>query len=168
MDTSDNNAAPSASGTEGSRRRSGRVVKPTSRYSPEPSTAQQDQANPKRKRGADNDDDEDDVENEDAAGEEAEANDESDDDEDDDDDEEPTPKPKKSKSRAKKPATKRAKVNGDGPTGVASSTVAPAVRLPNRPKKTARIAVTTRDGAGIYGEHSQVDPHDTGFPNLTQ
>jgi cohesin complex subunit SA-1/2 len=151
MDTSDNNAASTASGADGSRRRSGRVVKPTSRYSPEPSAAQQDQAHSKRKRGADNDDDddEDDAENEDVAGGEVEVDDEPDDGEDDDD--EPTPKPKKSKSRAKKPATKRAKVNGDAPTGGSSSGVAPAVRLPNRPKKTARIAVTTRDGAGIYG-----------------
>ncbi|KAI1464498.1 STAG-domain-containing protein [Daldinia caldariorum] len=164
METDDNNAtsspasasaSASASAPDNSRRRSGRVVRAPQKFSPEASSSHNDSVSSKRKRGRDRDGG--DVENESPA--------EDDDDElsdpedqEDNEEEEQTSKSKKSKPkqkpRAKKPAAKRAKVNGSAPTpteaGIAS--LAPAVRLPNRPKKTARVVIVHPDGDGLYAE----------------
>lgn len=119
-----------------SRRRSGRVVRAPEKFSPEPVTA------PKRKRGPDHD--EDDEENDDneplsdatmTDGDSA--------------DERPRPRPKKRSAatqgnRVKKPATKKPKTNGVGPSGHSAS-------LPSRPKKTVRIAAVDKEGSGLYG-----------------
>ncbi|KAI8298608.1 Cohesin subunit psc3 [Colletotrichum sp. SAR11_240] len=120
-----------------SRRRSGRVVRAPEKFSPEPVTA------PKRKRGPDHD--EDDEENDDneplsdatmTDGDSA--------------DERPRPRPKKRSAaaqgnRVKKPATKKPKTNGVGPSGHSAS-------LPSRPKKTVRIAAVDKEGSGLYAE----------------
>ncbi|KAI1411922.1 STAG-domain-containing protein [Hypoxylon sp. FL1857] len=150
METSDNNATSSpASAPDNSRRRSGRVVRAPQKFSPEP---QNDHAPSKRKRGPDRDDEN--AENESPA----EDDDEELSDAEDDDDEvdEPAsrskkPKPKQ-KPRSKKPAAKRAKVNGTAPVEAASTALAPAVKLPNRPKKTARVAIAHPDGDGLYAD----------------
>ncbi|KAI0123031.1 hypothetical protein BJ170DRAFT_122899 [Xylariales sp. AK1849] len=139
MESSDNNATPSPSAAD-SRRRSGRVVRAPRKFTPE--------ADPtaKRKRGLDNDDE--DVENEEpGADQEEEVSDAAADESEDGLD----PTPKKPKSRSKKPATKRPKVNGNAPVAT-SSAQGPAVKLPNRPKKTARVAIARRDGDGLYAE----------------
>jgi cohesin complex subunit SA-1/2 len=149
METSNPNAtsSPSGSAVDSSRRRSGRVVKAPQKFSPEPQTSSH--ANQKRKRGAipdDDDDDDDDEmdapdaarrENDDALSDEA---DENDDDDDDDPELEEGAAKTVQKPRSRKPAAKRAKVNGD----------APAVRLPNRPKKTVRLAIGRHDDDGLY------------------
>ncbi|KAI2466708.1 STAG-domain-containing protein [Annulohypoxylon bovei var. microspora] len=148
METSDNNATSSpASAPDISRRRSGRVVRAPQKFSPEP---QNDNSTSKRKRGPDRD--EEDAENESPVEDEDEEL--SDLDEDDEVEEEPASRSKKSKSkqpsRSKKPAAKRAKVNGSAPVDVVSASNAPAVRLPNRAKKTVRVAIAHPDGDGLY------------------
>ncbi|KAI1377200.1 STAG-domain-containing protein [Hypoxylon crocopeplum] len=155
METADNNAMSSpASVPDNSRRRSGRVVRAPQKFSPEPHPSQNDQLSSKRKRGPDRD--EEDGENESPAEAEGEEEEELSDPEEEDDDaeEEPTSRSKKSKSKAKpqakKPAAKRAKVNGSAPADVASASNAPAVRLPNRPKKAARVVIAHPDGDGLY------------------
>ncbi|KAI1075874.1 STAG-domain-containing protein [Whalleya microplaca] len=153
METSDNNATSSPSGSasapDASRRRSGRVVRAPQKFSPEP---QNDHSSSKRKRGTDHDDEED-AENEVPDGEEEPSDEE---DGDDDSDDEPTPRPKKSKSsqksRSKKPAAKRTKVNGNAPPAATAASSAPAVKLPNRAKKTVRVAIAGREGDGLYSE----------------
>lgn len=154
METSDNNATSSpASIPENSRRRSGRVVRAPQKFSPEPNSSQNEPTASKRKRGPDRD--EEDAENESPA----EVDDEeelSNPDDEDDDVEESASRSKrsksKSKSRPKKPAMKRAKVNGSAPVDVATASSAPAVKLPNRPKKTVRVTIAHPDGDGLYGE----------------
>ncbi|KAI1101965.1 STAG-domain-containing protein [Jackrogersella minutella] len=155
METSDNNAtsspaSASASAPDNSRRRSGRVVRAPQKFSPEP---QNDHSTSKRKRGPDRD--EEDGENESPAEEEDEELTDPEE-EDDDVEEEPSSRSKKSKSkqksRPKKPAAKRAKVNGSAPTDAASASNAPAVKLPNRPKKTVRVAIAHPDGDGLYAD----------------
>ncbi|KAI1776228.1 STAG-domain-containing protein [Hypoxylon cercidicola] len=155
METSDNNATSSpASIPDNSRRRSGRVVRAPQKFSPQPNPSQNDHPS-KRKRGPDHDDE--DAENgypEEAEEEEEELSDP--DDEDDDVAEEAPSRSKKTKSkqksRPKKPAPKRAKVNGSAPVDAASATNAPAVKLPNRPKKTARVVIAHPDGDGLYAD----------------
>jgi cohesin complex subunit SA-1/2 len=139
MESSDNNATPSPSATD-SRRRSGRVVRAPRKFSP-------DNAASKRKRGLENDDDED-AEND--APEDAEDEELSDGGADESEDE-AAPRVKKTKAKAKKPAAKKPRVNGDTPAAVSGS-LAPAVRLPNRPRKTVRVAIARRDGDGLYGK----------------
>ncbi|KAI1761442.1 STAG-domain-containing protein [Hypoxylon sp. FL1150] len=155
METSDNNAPSSpASIPDSSRRRSGRVVRAPQKFSPQPNAPQNDQST-KRKRGADHDDE--DAEN--GYPEEADEDDEelSDppDDEGDEVDEAPSRSRKtksKQKTRPKKPAVKRAKVNGSAPVDTASTPHAPAVKLPNRPKKTSRVVIAHPDGNGLYAD----------------
>ncbi|KAI0490915.1 hypothetical protein F4859DRAFT_27597 [Xylaria cf. heliscus] len=159
METSDNNASQSPAP-----RRSGRARVAPQKFSPEPRSSQHDHAAPsKRKRGQDHDDDaeneEDEDENEgpDASDEEAPTDDEHDDDDDADADDEPPRRSKKSgqKSRSRKPAAKRAKVNGTAPAATPGPLVVPAVRLPNRPKKTTKVApanLATRDDNDLYSE----------------
>ncbi|KAF2969355.1 hypothetical protein GQX73_g4187 [Xylaria multiplex] len=162
METSDNNANESPAP-----RRSGRARVAPQKFSPEPRPSQNDHASSKRKRGQDNDDD-DDVENEepDLSDQDAPTDEERDDDDDNDDDDddvdgddEPTPRPKQSKSshksRSRKPAAKRTKINGTTPAAPAPLTV-PAVKLPNRPKKTttkvAPASLARRDNNDLYSE----------------
>lgn len=144
MDTSENTATPSPA--PASRRRSGRQTRVPEKFQPEITIA------PKRKRGEH--DEEDDVENHDPEGEEVDEE-SSEDDADDSPAEEERAKPKKKRtasqqSRAKKPATKKPKINGAGP-GAASITLG----LPSRPKAKKSVRVMTgdrRDGDGVYGE----------------
>ncbi|KAI5862936.1 STAG-domain-containing protein [Durotheca rogersii] len=154
MDTPDNNATSSPA-PDSARRRSGRVVRAPQKFSPDLPSAQNEHASSKRKRGPDRG--EEDAENESPA-EDGEDDDELSDPEDDDDhvDDEPAPRSKKSKSkqrpRPKKPAVKRARVNGSAPAEPASASHAPAVKLPNRPKKTVRVAIVNSDRDGLYAE----------------
>ncbi|KAI1330144.1 hypothetical protein F5Y16DRAFT_47114 [Xylariaceae sp. FL0255] len=163
METDDNNASASPAP-----RRSGRARAAPQKFSPQPHASQNDHATSKRKRAPENDEDEDDPENDDldAAGNDenpptdAENDDQDDDDGDDDDDdadEEPAAKSKKSnstqKSRSRKPAAKRTKVNGNAPSVVPGPLAVPAVKLPNRPKKTAKIVnIARHDNDGLYAE----------------
>jgi len=154
METSDNNAS-----TSPAPRRSGRARVAPQKFSPEPHGSQNDHSASKRKRGQDNDGDDEEVENEepDAVDEDMPTDEEQEDDEDAAEDE-PTPRPKKSrssqKSRSKKPAAKRAKVNGDTPATASASgpLLAPAVKLPNRPKKSTKVAANfaKADGNDLY------------------
>ncbi|KXJ93068.1 hypothetical protein Micbo1qcDRAFT_146110 [Microdochium bolleyi] len=160
MDT-DNNATTSPAPTA-TQRRSGRAVRAVHKYSPQPSSQQN---NTKRKRGqeqgdADEENDApDDVDGDEGSdgAEEPEEDDENDGADDAEDSDEPTPRAKKTKARPKassqrsrsnKPAVKRPKVNGSAPDGLASS--AP-VRLPSRTKKSVKLAVADGDD-GLYGE----------------
>ncbi|KAI1138576.1 STAG-domain-containing protein [Hypoxylon sp. FL0543] len=150
METSDNNATSSpASAPDNSRRRSGRVVRAPQKFSPDP---QNDPTSSKRKRGPDRDGE--DAENESPVEDEDEEL--SDPEDEDDEVEEQTSRSKKSKpkqkSRTKKPAAKRAKVNGTAPPEAASASLAPALKLPNRPKKTGRVAIAHPDGDGLYAD----------------
>ncbi|KAI8966164.1 STAG-domain-containing protein [Daldinia sp. FL1419] len=156
METDDNNATSSpASVPDNSRRRSGRVVRAPQKFSPEANSSQNDHAPSKRKRSRDREEEED-AENESPV----EDNDEEElsdlDDQDDNEEEEHTSRSKKSKSkqksRSKKPAAKRAKVNGSAPAETGTASLAPAVRLPNRPKKTAKVVIVHPDGDGLYAD----------------
>ncbi|KAI1503577.1 hypothetical protein F5X99DRAFT_374809 [Biscogniauxia marginata] len=155
METSDNNASSSPAAPDASRRRSRRVVRPPQKFSPEPHSSQPDHSSSKRKRGAEHDED---AENEGLIPEEEVEQEPSDEDEEEDDDSEhePASRSKKSrssqKSRLKKPVAKRAKVNGNVPAASASASSASAVKLPNRPKKTVRVAIARRDGDDLYSE----------------
>lgn len=155
METDDNNATSSpASAPDNSRRRSGRVVRAPQKFSPEENSSQNDHASSKRKRGRDRD--EEDAENDTPAEDDGEELSDPDDQDDIEEEEEQTSRSKKSKSkqkpRPKKPAAKRAKVNGSAPIETGSAPLAPAVRLPNRPKKTARVVIVHPDGDGLYGK----------------
>lgn len=155
METSDNNATSSpASVPDNSRRRSGRVVRAPQKFSPEQHASQTDHTS-KRKRGQDNDGEDGENESPNEGDEEEEELSEPDDE--DDVEEAPSSRTKKSKSkqrsRPKKPAIKRAKVNGSTPADVISVSNAPvAVKLPNRPKKTVRVAIARPDGDGLYAD----------------
>lgn len=148
MDTSENTATPSPA--PASRRRSGRQTRVPEKFQPEITIA------PKRKRGEH--DEEDDAENLDPEGDEGDEE-SSEDDADDSPSEEERAKPKKKRtasqqSRAKKPAAKKPKVNGAGPTATSLS-----LGLPSRPKAKKSVRVVTgdrRDGDGVYGEHWRV------------
>ncbi|OTA99636.1 hypothetical protein M426DRAFT_16238 [Hypoxylon sp. CI-4A] len=153
METDNNaNSSPAPSTAENSRRRSGRVVRAPQKFSPEAnSQSQNDNASSKRKRGPDRD--EEDGEN-DSPGEDDEGL--SDPEEEDEDvEEEPASRSKRSKKqkpRPKKPAAKRTKVNGNATVDGASAPLAPALRLPNRPKKNVRVAIAHPDGDGLYAD----------------
>ncbi|KAI2641441.1 STAG-domain-containing protein [Hypomontagnella submonticulosa] len=155
METSDNNATSSpASAPDNSRRRSGRVVRAPQKFSPDPHPSQNDQATSKRKRGTDRD--EEDVENESPGEDEDEELSDLDDEEDEVEDDPASrsrrSKQSKQKSRPKKPAAKRAKVNGNAPANAVSASHAPAVKLPNRPKKNVRVTIAHPDGDGLYAD----------------
>ncbi|KAK8034421.1 Cohesin subunit psc3 [Apiospora rasikravindrae] len=108
MESSDNNATPTPSAAD-SRRRSGRVVKAPRKYSPEAPQG----ATSKRKRDQENDDE--DGENEDPEQVDAEEASGDDMDEDQSADEDQERASRKSRAKPKKPAAKRAKVNGNAP-----------------------------------------------------
>ncbi|KAL7625292.1 cohesin complex subunit [Parahypoxylon ruwenzoriense] len=158
METSDNNATSSPA-PDNARRRSGRVVKAPQKFSPDlPSTQNDHSSSSKRKRGPDRDRDDAENESPDEDGDDDEPSDPEDEDDnaDADADDEPASRSKKSKSkqkpRSKKPAAKRAKVNGSAPIDPTSASNAPAVKLPNRPKKTVKITIAIPDGDGLYAD----------------
>lgn len=126
-----------------SRRKSGRAVKVPEKFIPDVPSSQAGPASAKRKRGEDGDEDdaseiddeeeeEDDIdeEEESAAEEELRAN-------------------KRKPTKARKPAAKKAKVNG-----TSSHAEAPPVRLPARPKKSKRVAIADKDAGGLYCRHA--------------
>jgi cohesin complex subunit SA-1/2 len=133
----DNNASPTPEGDAAARRRSGRVVKAPTKFTPEPTS----QSASKRKR---DDQDEEDGENE-APESDEEMSDEGDHESDED---HPAPRSRKKSqtSRAKKPSSKKPKINGSQPARAAH----PA-GLPSRPKKTVRIE-TGDKGTGLFGK----------------
>ncbi|KAK4223863.1 hypothetical protein QBC38DRAFT_458879 [Podospora fimiseda] len=158
METSDNNATSSPAPTS-SARRSGRVSKAPSKFTPDAPVAS------KRKRNPDNDDEDadDDAENEEPADAGALSDDE-DDDGDDTETEEARRAAKKKKktsssqsARPRKPATKKPKTNGD-----AGGHDAISGHLPSRPKKTVRIAAIARPvEEGLYADiFTSGDPSD--------
>jgi cohesin complex subunit SA-1/2 len=132
----DSNATESPERDATSRRRSGRVVKAPSKFSPEPSA----QAVAKRKR--DNADDAEDDENDPLEVDEET----SDDGDDDSDDDQPRKSRKPSQAkRSSKPTAKKAKINGAA-SGVTNHTTS----IPRRPKKTVRLD-TGEKGTGLFG-----------------
>ncbi|KAF5657251.1 cohesin complex subunit sa-1 2 [Fusarium heterosporum] len=142
----DNNASPTPEPDATTRRRSGRVVRAPSKFTPE-STSQS--TNPKRKRD-DQDDDEENAENE-ASDSDQEM---SDDDDDDSDDDHPAPRSRKKASqtsRAKKPSAKKPKINGSKPLRPARVAHS-AKSLPTRPKKSVRIEDAALKGTGLYAD----------------
>lgn len=121
-----------------SRRRSGRVVKAPTKYAPEPTAAA-----PKRKRNDDEAEDDGEVENGGVASDEDMSDAASDAESDHD---HPAPKPRKAQtSRAKKPSTKKPKINGSRPAATGA-----IARIPSRPKKTVRIDPGEK-GTGLFG-----------------
>lgn len=147
MDISNNDTA-STPGASASRRKSGRAVKVPEKFIPDVPSSQIVPAGSKRKRGegtGENDaseleeeeeeevDDEDDIEEEEesAAEEEIKAS------------------RRKPAPKSRKPAAKKAKVNG---TSTEAEPRALPVRLPARPKKTSkRVAIADKDAEGLYG-----------------
>ncbi|KAF4975066.1 hypothetical protein FZEAL_8102 [Fusarium zealandicum] len=142
----DNNESPTPDPDATTRRRSGRVVRAPAKFTPEPTTQS---SNPKRKRDEqDDDEDEEDVENE-APDSDEEMSDEP---ENDSDHDHPAPRSRKKSSqtsRAKKPSSKKPKINGTQPARPARSTQA-AKSLPSRPKKTVRIEDAAENGTGLF------------------
>lgn len=132
----DSSPGPSPEPDTTARRRSGRVVRAPSKFSPEPTQP----AVAKRKRG---DQDEDDVENDGLESDEEM----SDDVDDDSDADHPAPRSRKPSqtNRARKPSSKKPKLNGTQPAGLESVT-----RIPSRPKKTVRIDPGEK-GTGLFG-----------------
>ncbi|KAL2196367.1 hypothetical protein P885DRAFT_78094 [Corynascus similis CBS 632.67] len=144
METSENAAASSPAPTS-TTRRSGRVTKAPTKFTPDAPAAT------KRKRNAEHDDD--DAENE-SPDEVDDISDANDDDADDTDAEEPRRARRKKKpsssqtARSRKPATKKPKFNGDAQAGEAVH----AAQLPSRPKKAVRIAIARGDADGLYAD----------------
>jgi hypothetical protein len=139
MDISNNDMTSTPVAT-GSRRKSGRAVKAPEKFVPDAPSSQAGPANSKRKREEDAENDASDVEDEEEE--------ESDDTIDSAGEEDGRETRKKAKT-AKKPAAKKAKVNGN-----VSHEDAPAVKLPNRPKKAGkRVAIADKDAEGLYGKH---------------
>ncbi|KAG7288707.1 hypothetical protein NEMBOFW57_005063 [Staphylotrichum longicolle] len=144
METSDNTATSSPAPTS-TARRSGRVTKAPTKFTPDAPAA------PKRKRNLDHDDE--DAENE-SPDEMDDVSDTNDDDADDTATEEPRRAAKKKKpsasqpAKARKPALKKPKTNGDAPAREPIH----SAQLPSRPKKTARIAIAQGDAEGLYAD----------------
>lgn len=147
----DSNSSPAPDPDATTRRRSGRVVRAPSKFTPEPVSQP---THPKRKRD-DQDDEDDDGEEEEAAAEnEAPDSDEEMSDEPDNDSDEDHPAPRSRKkasqtSRAKKPSAKKPKINGSKPLRPARVTHT-AKSLPSRPKKSVRIEDAAVRGTGLY------------------
>ncbi|KAM5342617.1 hypothetical protein ACJ41O_013583 [Fusarium nematophilum] len=141
----DNNASPTPDPDATTRRRSGRVVRAPAKFTPEVTTQS---STTKRKR-----DDQDDDENEDAENEAPDSDEDMSDEPADDDSDEDHPAPRSRKkasqtSRAKKPSSKKPKINGTQP---ARSTHA-SKSLPSRPKKTIRIEEAAEKGTGLFAD----------------
>jgi cohesin complex subunit SA-1/2 len=134
----DVSSTPAASG----RRKSGRAVKAPEKFIPDyPSTATRP-ANSKRKRT--DDDGEGDASEE--GGSEPEDDDESDDEEVESAGEEELREARRKARSSKKPIAKKPKTNG-----TTSHARAPAVRLPNRPKKAKKVTIADDTAEGLYG-----------------
>ncbi|CZR65207.1 related to nuclear protein SA-1 [Phialocephala subalpina] len=138
MDIS-NNDVSSTPGATASRRKSGRAVKVPEKFVPDAPSTQQAPASAKRKRGEE--DDENDASEIDEDEEEIEEEEES------AAEEEVRAVKRKQPKKAKKPATKKPKVNG-----TAAHEEAPPVRLPARPKKAKRVAIADKDAEGLYAD----------------
>ncbi|KAM3066582.1 cohesin complex subunit [Clarireedia jacksonii] len=135
----DVSSTPVASG----RRKSGRAVKAPEKFIPDyPSTATR-HTNPKRKR---TEDDEEGDASEDG-GSEPEDDDESNDEEDESAGEEELREARRKARSSKKPVAKKPKTNG-----TASYARAPAVRLPNRPKKAKNVTIADDTAEGLYAD----------------
>jgi cohesin complex subunit SA-1/2 len=136
MDISNNDVTSSPAAT-GGRRKSGRAVKVPEKFVPEPSS-QPTPASAKRKRGEE--EAENDASDIDEEAEESDATIES-------AGEEELKDTRKKAKTTKKPAAKKPKVNGTAPRNDA-----PAVKLPNRPKKAKRVVIADDNADGLYGE----------------
>ncbi|TVY13720.1 Cohesin subunit psc3 [Lachnellula arida] len=137
MDISNNDVTSSPAAT-GGRRKSGRAVKAPEKFVPDAPSSQAAPTSAKRKRGeeeVENDasDIEDEAEASDATLESA--------------DEEELRETRKRAKTTKKPAAKKAKVNGTAPLEDA-----PAVKLPNRPKKIKKVVINDDSADGLYAE----------------
>jgi len=141
MELSENDATSTANATT-NKRQSGRAVRAPEKFRPDAPSSHQGITNGKRKRG-DNKAGQD-VENEE---EDEEGEDEESDEDEESADEEEFAKSKKRSKTTKKPVAKKPKVNGS--TGIES---APAVKLPNRPKKAKRVAIIDESAEGLYGK----------------
>ena len=145
MDISNNDVTSSPAPT-GGRRKSGRAVKVPEKFVPEAPSSQSAPTSAKRKRGGEGiENDASDIEDE---AEASEATLES-------ADEEELRDARKKAKTTKKPAAKKPKVNGTAPYQDA-----PAVKLPNRPKKAKKVVINDDSAEGLYGErvtrfHSQ-------------
>jgi cohesin complex subunit SA-1/2 len=137
MDISNNDVTSTPVAT-GSRRKSGRAVKVPEKFVPDAPPSQQGSASAKRKRGGD--DAENDASDVDEEEEESDATVES-------AAEEEVREIRRKAKTAKKPATKKPKVNG-----TATHEEASAVRLPARPKKTKKVAIADKGADGLYGK----------------
>lgn len=144
MEAADSNSQASPAPADGSRRRSGRVVRAPQKFAPDAAPSS------KRKRAADRDNE--DAENEEPGDDDDDDDDEAPSDDDDDDmvdDDEPAPAKRRKKpaaSQSKERALKKPKTNG---TTLGSG--AHASSLPRRPKKAVRVDVAHREGDGIFG-----------------
>ncbi|GAP84119.1 putative stag domain-containing protein [Rosellinia necatrix] len=165
MEAPNNNASSSPAP-----RRSGRARVAPQKFSPDPRPSQGDHASSsKRKRSQANDDDDDgendgsELSDEDVPTDDDRVGDDDDNDDDGDDDanadDEPARRSRKSRSsqkpRSRKPAAKRTKVNGATPAATPGPLAIPAVKLPNRPKKTTKVApasLARRDENELYSE----------------
>ncbi|KAF4338170.1 cohesin complex subunit SA-1 2 [Fusarium beomiforme] len=143
----EHNASPTPdSGT--TRRRSGRVVRAPTKFTPDTATQS---TNPKRKRDDQDEEDEDEEAENEALNSDEEMSDELDNDSDED---HPAPRSRKKSSqtsRAKKPSAKKPKINGSKPLRPARVTHA-AKSLPRRPKKSVRIEDAAVKGTGLYSD----------------
>jgi cohesin complex subunit SA-1/2 len=140
MDISNNDVTSTPVAT-GSRRKSGRAVKVPEKFVPETAPA-----SVKRKRGdEENENDASDVDEEAEASDATAASGE---------EEEPRPSRKKGKGKApRKPAAKKPKVNGAAAHEEEDEEVAPAVKLPSRPKAASRrVAIADKNAEGLYGK----------------
>jgi cohesin complex subunit SA-1/2 len=134
-------SSPNANTTGSVRRKSGRAVRVPEKFQPAPTT-QSENTNGKRKRGGANvdEDEENDVDEQEEESEEDEEEEES-------EEEEETKATRRKAKTSKKPVAKKAKVNG-----TASDDDAPALKLPNRPKKSKKVAIVDESAEGLYGE----------------
>lgn len=120
-----------------SRRKSGRAVKVPEKFVPDAPASQQGHSSAKRKRGnGDVENDASDVDEQDGDSDDAVESAE----------EEEAPATRKRAKAPRKPAGKKPKVNG-----TAAHEMAPAVKLPGRPKGK-KVAIADRNGEGLYGK----------------
>ncbi|KAF7909428.1 uncharacterized protein EAF01_003146 [Botrytis porri] len=125
------------------RRKSGRAVKAPEKFVPDLPSSAIRSTNAKRKRS--------DEEGEDDASEEEEVEVEEEDEDDELEEEsageEELREARRKAKTSKKPAAKKPKING-----TASHARAPAVRLPNRPKKAKTVVIADEDADGLYAD----------------
>lgn len=148
MESADVNATASPGPEADSRRsRSGRVVRAPSKFTPDATPATSGAGKRKRPNGHD-DTGIDPASSDDELSELEEMDEDGDEDQNDDDADAPRPRkrqPARSNGKTKKPATKKPKINGSGPSHSAS--------MPSRPKKAAaRISIANGDGNSLYGD----------------